>query len=312
MRISPGGTAVLLLMLPAWLVLGSSAAHAQSGASKKIDEQLSIQENIYRSQGRNRPPGYVIDRSLFSYMDTLPPEFGRELAKLGPNDRWLDIGAGQGRAILDYYVPDRDMTEAQEREWRAGRASAVGISIEDRRTPRWRVIVDGLEPGKAKYLAGKRLRAYSPGELGRYQVISDVGGGFSYTHNLSQFMEKTLGLLVPNGQFFTVLQNVHCEAENGNPRSAGSPFLTEIEKVGGSRMKVCSWLKSITCVKVQCQRKAEWDPPIEVYRVQKVCDDVRVPPLVPVHYLADTPPERRFQLVELPLSPAANRDASAK
>ena len=309
---SPGAAALLVLMLPAWLALCSGAVHAQSGASTKIDEQLSIQESIYRSQGRNRPPGYVIDRSLFSYVDTLPPEFGRELAKLGPDDRWLDIGAGQGRAILDYYVPDRDMTEAQEREWRGRRAKTVGISIEDRRTPRWRVMVEGLEPGKAKYLAGKRLREYSQDELGRFQVISDVGGGFSYTHNLSQFMEKTLGLLVPDGRFYTVLQNVHCEDGSNKPRYEGSPFLTEIEKTDGSRVKVCSWLKSITCVKVNCQRKTEWDPPIEVYRVQKVCDDVRVPPLVAVHYLADTPPERRFQLVELPLSPAASGDASAK
>ena len=40
---------------------------------------------------------------------------------------------------------------------------------------------------------GKRLREYSPEEIGQFQVITDVMGGFSYTQDLSLFMEKTLG-----------------------------------------------------------------------------------------------------------------------
>lgn len=309
MKMSPWGTAMLVLALPASLALWLGAAHAQA-ASPKIDEQLLIQDSIYHSQGRNRPPGYTIDRSLLAYMDVLHPAFASSLANLGPDDRWLDIGAGQGRAMLDYYVPERDMSQAEEREWQARRARSVAISIEDRRTYRWHQAAKSLEPGKLDYLAGKRLREYAPDELGKFQLITDVGGGFTYTSHLSQFMQKALGMLAPNGRFFAVLQNVHCEEETSKPDYTGSPFLTEIEKIDGSKMKVCAWLKSITCVKVQCQRKKEWDPPIEVYNVQKVCDDIRVPPLVAVHYLANTPPERRFQLVDSP--PGAETGAAAR
>src|SRR5512147_2609351 len=123
-------------MLPACLALLPGAARAQSDASPEIREQRSIMESIYHSKGRDTPPGYTIDRSLFSYIDTLHPEFGRSLATLGPDDRWLDIGAGQGRAILDYYTPAYASKDAEGRE--RPKASAVAISIEDRTTYRWR------------------------------------------------------------------------------------------------------------------------------------------------------------------------------
>ncbi|MGZ5119458.1 MAG: hypothetical protein ACXWIH_25885, partial [Burkholderiales bacterium] len=66
---------------------------------------------------------------------------------------------------------------------------------------------------------------------------------------------------------------------------------------GGSEMKVCSWLKQITCVEVVCESKAEWQPPVEAFRILKICSDVTVPAVTPIHYQAGTPPERRFQLM---------------
>ena len=140
------------------------------------------------------------------------------------------------------------------------------------------------------------MREYSPGELGRFQVITDVIGGFSYTSNLSQFMEKTLGVLAAGGDFHTVLQDVHSEDGQNEPHYTGSPYLTGITNADGSEMRVCSWLKSIACVQVTCELRKAWIPPIEVYHIHKVCNDVEVPALAPVHYEAGTPPERRFQL----------------
>jgi hypothetical protein len=47
-------------------------------------------------------------------------------------------------------------------------------------------------------------------------------------------------------------------------------------------------------VEVTCEYKPDWKPPIEVYRVHKVCGDVAVPALQPVHFQAGTPPERGY------------------
>jgi SAM-dependent methyltransferase len=290
--------AVRIVVLLSCLVPWNGAVHAQSGASSKLSEQLAIQDSIYRLQGRQLPPGYTIDRSLFSYLDTLPAEFGAALSGLGPEERWLDIGAGQGRAILDYYTPERDMSDAEEQAWHERRASAVGISIEDRRTPRWRVTAKSLKAGKIRYLAGKRMREYAKEELGKFQVITDVGGGFTYTHQLSLFTEKALELLAENGTFYTVLQNVHAEDGSNQPFYRDSPFLTAIEGSDGAEVKICEWLKRISCVEVKCQFKKDWDPSVEVYRIRKTCGDVKVPPLSPVQYDPGTPPQRRFQLGE--------------
>src|SRR6185436_6501638 len=106
-----------------------------------------------------------------------------------------DVGAGQAQAILDYYGPDFDATHPEGRERRGGRARAVAISIEDRRTPVWRFTARRLGDDRIRYLSSKRLSQYSREELGRFQVITDVAGGFSYTDNLSRFMEKVLALL---------------------------------------------------------------------------------------------------------------------
>jgi hypothetical protein len=257
---------------------------------------VSKQHDIYRSTGKDTPGGYVVTRGLTDYADVLPSEFSRQLANLGPGDRWLDIGAGEGQAILDYYTPEYDLAHAKGPERRGRKARAVAMSIEDRRTPLWRQKASDLEANQIQYLFDKPLRGYSREELGRFQIITDVIGGFSYTTSLSVFMEKVLGFLELNGSFYTVLQDVHSESGKNPPYYEGSPYLTEIRQSDASELKVCSWLKSISCVQVTCELKTGWKPPIEVFHVRKVCDNPAVPGLTPVHYEAGTPPERGFQL----------------
>lgn len=270
---------------------------AAQPADSKFQEELSKQEQIYQSRGEKTPDGYVIDRSLLSYAFTLSAAFDIALASLGPSDRWLDIGAGRGQAIIDYYEPryDRMHYAGQERPDR--KAQAVAISIEDRRTAEWNKTAAGLRANQIQYFFSKRLRDYSVADIGRFQVITDVIGGFSYSTDLSLFMEKVLSLLDLNGNFFSVLQDVHAEDGSNKPHYEGASFLTEITNAAGAEVKLCSWLKSIACVKVTCEFKRGWKPPIEVYQVQKVCNEVKVPTLVPVGFEAGTPPERKFKLL---------------
>ena len=281
-----------VVALFAFGVLWSAHAGGQPSTAAQFDSEAAKQANIYNSRGNDVPEGYVIDRSLLSYAVVLPEDFRRDLANLGPEDRWLDIGAGEGRAILDYETAKYDVMLKP----RAGKAKGVAMSIEDRRTPRWHETAATLQPGHISYLSGRRFREYSSAELGEFQLITDVLGAFSYTRYLSSFMEQALALLPVNGTLYTVLQDVRSEAGTNQPFYPDSSFLTEIVKPDGSELKVCSWLKGISCVQVTCELRAKSSPPAEVYGVRKTCAGVVVPRLELTHYQAGTPPERRFRL----------------
>lgn len=281
-------TAIRVILLVLWV---APAPAAEPGSA--FEKEVAKQEAVYQSRGENVPAGYVVDRSLLAYAAALPTGFGQSLASLGPADRWLDIGAGEGKAMLDYYAPRYDSMHPQRR---GKKARAVAMSIEDRRTPRWHETAKSLEPDQITYWSGRRLREYSPEELGRFQLITDLTGGFSYARQLSVFMERTLGALDVNGTFYTLLLDVLPEKAAGPSAYPDSLFLTEIQNAGGANMRVCSWLKSISCVEVICEPDANSTRPVELYRMRKTCGNVAVPSLELVYYRAGTPPQRLFRL----------------
>ena len=167
------------------------------------------------------------------------------------------------------------------------------MSIEDRRTDKWQQRAASLGDDRIRYLSGKRLRHYSGEELGKFQIITDVYGGFSYTEDLSVFIEKVLSLLEIGGVFYTMVQSVHLENGKDKPSTW---YLTELVDAAGRDVKVCSWLKKTTCVNVGCDSKSDWDAPTELINIRKVCGDVSVPRVKLLKYEAGNPPARKFQL----------------
>ena len=114
--------------------VGPPVGGSQELAPPKLDEELAEQEKIFRSRGAEVPRGYVINRGLSDYAEVLPTGFCDALGKLGSSDGWLDIGAGSGQAILDYYAPKDDPPQANKCAGAGGKARAIAMSIEDRRT----------------------------------------------------------------------------------------------------------------------------------------------------------------------------------
>lgn len=282
----------------------SSSGAAEKPAGSAFSKEMSEQAKIYQTRGDVVPVGYVIDRSLLAYTINLMPEFRRSLAELGPAQRWLDIGAGEGQAILDYYGERYDAMNRDGREKRGSKARSVAISIEDRRQPEWHETAAKLEPGKITYLFGKTLSERAPEELGKFHLATDVFGGFSYTPRISRFMERTLSLLEVNGVFYTLLIDVHPETWPGQPGRPTTAFQTQIMNPDGSELKICAWLKQIACAEVQCETESKIDTPTERYRIRKTCNEVVVPALESVHFVAGTPPAREFRLVK-PSSPSS-------
>lgn len=273
--------------------LGLGVVWPQEPAPPRIDEEIAKQEKIYQRRGAEVPRGYVTNRGLSDYAELLPTGFCDALGRLGSSERWLDIGAGAAQAILDYYALEGDAPSGEKCARPGGKARAVAMSIEDRRTDKWRERAASLGDDRIRYLAGKRLREYSPEELGTFQIITDVFGGFTYTEDLSRFVDKVLSLLEVGGVFYTLVPGVHLE--DGKDK-LGVFYLTELENAAGRPEKVCSWLKKTTCVQVTCESKSDWKRPTEVINVRKVCSDTSVARMKLVEFQAGYPPDRRFQL----------------
>ena len=212
------GTGVAVLIVIVLQALGPGAGWPQEPAQPRLDEEIAKQEKIYGSQGADVPSGYVTGRALSDYAELLPTGFCDALGRLGSSDRWLDIGAGDGQAILDYYALEDDAAPAEKCARSFSKARAVAMSIEDRRTDKWQQQAAIFGDDRLRYLSGKRLRNYSREELGKFQIITDVYGGFSYTEDLSQFVEKVLSLLEIDGVFYTMVQSVHLEDGKDKPK----------------------------------------------------------------------------------------------
>jgi SAM-dependent methyltransferase len=269
------------------------AGWPQEPAPPRLDEEFTKQEKIFQRRGADVSGGYITNRGLSDYAELLPIGFCDTLSRLGSSDRWLDIGAGDGQAILDYYAFEDDAASAEKCARSFSRARSVAMSIEDRRTDKWRQQATIFGGDRLRYLAGKRLRYYSREELGKFQIITDVYGGFSYTEDLSGFLGKVLSLLETGGVFYTMVQSVHLEDGKDKPSTR---YLTELVDAAGRDVNVCSWLKQTTCVNVGCESKSDWDAPTELINIRKVCSEVAVPRMKLLNYEAGNPPGRRFQL----------------
>ena len=285
-----GGMRLAILFV---ILLQARVGWPQEIAPPRLDEEIAKQEKIFQRRGADVPGGYITNRGLSDYAELLPTGFCDALGRLGSPDRWLDIGAGAGQAILDYYASEGDAPSGEKCARPGDKARAVAMSIEDRRTDKWRQQAASLGNDRLRYLFGKRLRDYSPEELGKFQIITDVFGGFTYTDDLSRFVDKVLSLLEVGGSFYTLVQNVPLEAGKENPKTG---YQTALVDAGGRDVKICSWLKKTTCVKVVCESQPDWDSPTELINIRKVCSDISVPRVKLLQYQAGNPPGRRFQL----------------
>ena len=115
-------------------------------------------------------------------------------------------------------------------------------------------------------------------------------GGFTYTDDLSRFVDTVLSLLEVGGSFYTLMPGVHLE--DGKDK-LGASYLTELEDAAGRSKKVCSWLKQTACVQVTCEPKSDWKRPTELINIRKVCSATSVPRVRLLEFEAGYPPSRR-------------------
>jgi hypothetical protein len=140
---------VIVLEALGWELAGHRNPLNRGSTRNSPSRKKSTQSRRRSSQRLRHQP------RLSDYAQLLPSGFCDALGSLGTSDRWLDVGTGEGQAILDYYAPVDDAVPAGKCAQLAGRARSVAMSIEDRRTDKWQQQAASLGDDRISYLSAK-------------------------------------------------------------------------------------------------------------------------------------------------------------
>ena len=285
------GVAVLIVLQ----ALGLGAAWPQEPAPPRIDEEIAKQEKIYRSRGADVPSGYVTGRGLSDYAELLPTGFCDALGRLGSSDRWLDIGAGDGQAILDYYALEDDAAPAEK----CARSFDQGTRGRD---------VHRGSPNGQVATAGRDLRR-RPSALSLRQASAGLfarGAGKISDHYRRVRRLLLYGRLVPVPGEGVELAGDRRRLLHDGARRAFRGWQGQTRRLVSDRAAGCSQPRRESVLLAEENHLRESRLRVEerlekahrADKIEKVCSDVSVPRMKLLKYEAGNPPGRRFQLLE--------------
>ena len=164
-RIEDRGNAPSLLIVIFLQALGLGAVLA-TGTRSTADRRGNRKAGKNLPQpGRRRSQRLRHRPSALGLCGTSSLRLLRRARQAGQLGSMAGYRSGRGQAILDYYAPEDDAAPAEKCARSAAKARAVAMSIEDRRTDKWRQQAASLGDDRIRYLSGKRLRNYSVEEL---------------------------------------------------------------------------------------------------------------------------------------------------
>lgn len=279
-----------LLFFIVFLVSSKSLARDNSLDIKNINKRIESSQ-------------YEFGRSFSDYVDLLSPSqatlqnrrpFYDVACSLGTQQRWLDVGAGAGVAITDYFLrPIQDHRGKKTLYQCSGYqyAEVVGITVEDQKNEHMKQIISSIG-SKIKFFTGKYFEDFLPEELGTFDLISDVYGAVAYSPKLDVVLRKAGNLLRANGYFMTLL-------EPKEDRRTNNPDKKEIYEDKGSLqifsrqnqyITLNDWFGNFRCLKLI--EPINEDRPVII--LKKVCDDVYVPDLILEKIFDGSPPVRQY------------------
>lgn len=194
---------------------------------------------------------FRVNSGLDLYKQTFGDPFTNVLAKMGDSSRWLDGGAGEAKAMIDYLDGGGK-----------GKCVATGYRIPQQALERVKNATQTYS-GRFHYADGKFLGEMSDNELGGkgFDLISDLNGVLYYTKTLVEDVKRYLDLLNVGG--LLVFTNVHIEIDM--PNAAAHP---------GSVPAIARWISNISGVRVVYHEK------MGMYEVHKNSAENLVPDLV--------------------------------
>lgn len=195
-----------------------------------------------------------------SYQGSLSRDFVPFLRSLNRGSRWLDVGAGRVRAMLQYLQDASFPIKVQ--------LTAVVL---DHPAGSYVPEIRRLDP-TFRYLEG-RFEDIEPSELGRFELITDVFGPGSVAPDAYGILMRELNALeVGTGVLFLNLQDERTEIRVGRERISFADYIRRfgqgievVETVGGIAIRRTA--ESIQLARLQLTLIVPERPPFRVYQV---------------------------------------------
>lgn len=255
----------------------SAADTAPVNKNNKCANILSLKATtIVENNSFETSRGLITEDLSEGYFQDFGDAFKRKLLSLSAKDHWIDLGAGDGLAIFQYYSKFD------------GRASTQGISYKE--TPGFIDEVEGKLPINSEYLSGRLFEEISQAELKPADIITDYFGVISYTKHLSLVLKKTLSALKTEGSLF-IYQG------SDKTRFSTSIYIKNYMPDGpipsNKPQSIANFLRLIPGLDVLTHQVGKDTISVEIIKRADFKPD-NIPNLVLIDYLEDGPPKRVF------------------
>lgn len=225
------------------------------------------------------------DRGLGEYYDNFGETFRKVLTNPRSGFRWLESGAGHANVPRDYLRlnPEADV-------------QIVGVSFF--------APPGAFESPKFIHLGGRLLENITNKELGKFDLITDNFGPYSYTEQIDRVLQKYIDLLNVGGVAYIHGVNIFSGAHIPGPieslfRSL-LPVPTSLSKRRltiedhGKKLSVLGWLQTHAGIRVE-QIEA-W--PNDIIRIEKLVEEPqRLGRLKLKSFKRGRPPARKYKVV---------------
>jgi hypothetical protein len=268
---------IRLLALSLFMLISSHEALSGEDCTTRVSSALkdAIRENDLRVRNGGKSPetgiGFKQHRRLYagreSYLALLGKHFFHHLYELGPNDRWIDVGAGPEFIAMRDYQYDDNLGQK-------GKAKLVPINVTDSIThgPEIAAAVAKFktDSGAETHADGRTIEEYKKGEIKPGRLVTDSVAAVTYSPQLPKVIEAAGTMVIEGGHFDSVLLE-----------SWGGESCVSIVDQHGRNVALVDYLNAIRGMKLEqyySERVAGSVYALQ-FSLQRTTGDVVAPPL---------------------------------
>jgi hypothetical protein len=164
---------------------------AAIASAQELCSSLLLGESWYISEqvAKNR---FVTDSDIYYLRQQMHPDFSASLAKLGPDQHLVDLGAGKGTFVIDFLNTFKNVKQAPL-------TTAFAYKID-----RWFPLpkFKGKLNAKEGVFEMQDITAWKKADM-----ITDTFGVISYTHDLQKTLQNVFDLLNLHGELYITTTN---------------------------------------------------------------------------------------------------------